>query len=121
AMIFLLRSPSIERFMVKNGPDIYRKTASESFIAKNFKNMLTWIDDTGRVLSMQERGLDDAKKFLEFHLKKSLTKSGVPGGIIPDIRRGFRILRGDQPVSKSIKKALSELTSTDGLIFGTNK
>jgi len=121
AMIFLLRSPTIEKFLVKNGPDIYRKTDSESFIAKNFKNMLIWVDDTGRVLSMQERELDDAKKFLEVHLKKSLTKSGVPSGIIPDIRRGFKVLRGDQPVSKSIKKALSELTSTDGLVFGTNK
>jgi tRNA nucleotidyltransferase (CCA-adding enzyme) len=121
AMIFLLRSPIIERFVVKNGPDIYRKTDSESFIAKNSKNMLIWIDDTGRVLSMQERGLDDAKKFLEFHLRKSLTKSGVPSGIIPDIRHGFRVLRGDEHVSKSIKKALSELTSTDGLIFGANK
>jgi len=121
AMIFLLRSPTIEKFLVKNGPDIYRKTDSESFIVKNSKNMLIWVDDTGRVLSMQERELGDVKKFLEVHLKKSLTKSGVPSGIIPDIRRGFKILRGDQPVSKSIKKALSELTSTDGLIFGTNK
>lgn len=121
AMIFLLRSPIIEKFLVKNGPDIYRKTDSENFLAKNSKNMLTWVDDTGRVLSMQERGLGDVKKFLEVHLKKNLTKSGVPSGIIPDIRRGFRVLRGNQPVSKSIKKALSELTSTDGLIFGTNK
>ena len=121
AMIFLLQSPTIVKFLVKNGPDIYRKTDSESFIAKNSKNMLTWIDDNGRVLSMQEREIGDAKKFLEVLLKKSLTKSGVPSGIIPDIRRGFRVLRGDQPVSKSIKKALSELTSTDGLVFGTNK
>jgi len=121
AMIFLLRSPHIENFMVKNGPDIYRKADSEIFIEKNSKNMLTWVDETGRVLSMQQRDLDDAKKFLEFHLKKSLSKSGVPSGIIPDVKRGFKVLRGDQPVSKSIKKALSELTSTDGLVFGTNK
>ncbi|HXX05510.1 MAG TPA: CCA tRNA nucleotidyltransferase, partial [Candidatus Bathyarchaeia archaeon] len=121
AMIFLLRSPHIENFMVKNGPDIYRKADSEIFIEKNSKNMLIWVDETGRVLSMQQRDLDDAKKFLEFHLKKNLSKSGVPSGIIPDVKRGFKVLRGDQPVSKSIKKALSELTSTDGLVFGTNK
>ncbi len=121
AMIFLLRSPSIEKFMVKNGPDIYRKADSESFIVKNSKNILIWVDDTGRIISMQEREYEDAKKFLETLLKKNLTKSGVPGGIIPDIKRGFRVFSADKPVSKSIKKALSELTSTDGLFFSTTR
>ena len=121
AMIFLLRSPTIERFVVKNGPDIYRKDDSESFIEKNSKNILTWVDDTGRVLSMQERNLADAKKFLEGNLRRSLTKLGVPNGIIPDIKRGFKVLPGSKPVSKSIKKALSELTSTDELVFSTAK
>ena len=121
AMIFLLRATTIEKFLVKNGPDIYRKADSESFIAKNSKNMLIWTDDTGRILSMQARELVDAKKFLETLLKKSLTKSGVPSGIIPDIRHGFRVLSGERPLSKSIKKALLELTSTDGLVFGTTR
>lgn len=121
AMIFLLRLLTIEKFMVKNGPDIYRKSGSENFIAKNSKNMLTWIDGNGKVLSMQEREFHDAKKFLEFLLKKNLVTSGVPSSIIPDIRRGFRVLYGNVPVSKSIKKALAELTSTDGLVFSSNK
>ncbi|NHI02798.1 CCA tRNA nucleotidyltransferase, archaeal type [Candidatus Nitrosotalea sp. TS] len=121
AMIFLLGSLVIERFMVKNGPEIYRKSDSEHFIAKNSKNILTWVDDNGKVLSMQERQFHDAKKFLESLLRGDLAKSGVPSGIIPDIKRGFRILYGDQSVSKSIKKALTVLTSTDGLVFSTNK
>lgn len=121
AMIFLLRLLTIEKFMVKNGPDIYRKSDSENFIAKNSKNMLTWIDENGKVVSIQEREFHDAKKFLEFLLKKNLTKSGIPAGIIPDIRRGFKVLYGNAPVSKSIKKALSELTSTDGLVFSASK
>lgn len=121
AMLFLFDLPLISKFMIKKGPEIYRRSDSDNFIAKNSKNMLTWIDDTGRILSMQERELYDAKKFLEFLLGRNLTKAGVPSGIIPDIRRGFRVLRGDKSVSKSIKKALAELTSTDGLIFGAHK
>ncbi len=121
AMIFLLKSTSIEKFLIKNGPDVFRKQDSESFVAKNSKNMLTWVDDTGRILSMQERKLYDAKKFLQVLLKKDLTKSGIPNGINADIKRGFQVLEGQKVTSKSIKKALSELTSTDGLIFGTNK
>jgi tRNA nucleotidyltransferase (CCA-adding enzyme) len=121
AMLFLLDSPTIAKFLIKNGPDIYRKSDSENFVLKNSKNLLTWVDDNSQILSMQERGLYDAKKFLEFLLKKNLTKAGIPSGIIPDIRRGFKVLSGDQPASKSIKKALAELTSTDGLIFGGTK
>ncbi|MDE1763051.1 MAG: CCA tRNA nucleotidyltransferase [Thaumarchaeota archaeon] len=121
AMLFLLRLPAIERFTVKNGPEVYRKTDSESFISKNSKNIMTWIDESGRILSMQEREFYDAKKFLEHLLRKDLMQAGVPSGIIPDIKRGFRVLHGNQPVSKSIKKALAEVTSTDGLVFSTNR
>ena len=121
SMIFLLGSPLIEKFMVKNGPEVYRKSDSEHFIAKNSKNILTWVDDNGKVLSMQEREFHDARKFLGSLLRKDLVNSGVPSGIISDVKRGFRILNGSQPVSKSIKKALAVLTSTDGFVFSTNK
>lgn len=121
AMLFLLRLPVIEKFVVKNGPEIYRKSDSENFISKNSRNIMTWIDENGRILSMQQRELHDAKKFLEKILKKNPTHAGVPNGIIPDIKRGFRVLYGDELVSKSIKKALVEVTSTDELIFGTSK
>ena len=121
AMLFLLRSPVIEKFMVKNGPQIYRRSDSDNFIAANSKNMLTWIDDDGKILSMKEREFYDAKKFLQFLLKKNLSKSGIPSGISLDIKRGFKVIDGSQVTSKSIKKALAELTSTDGLVFSSRK
>ena len=121
AMLFLLRSPVIEKFMVKNGPQIYRRSDSDNFIAKNSKNMLTWIDDDGKILSMKEREFYDAKKFLQVLLKKNLSKSGIPSGISLDIKRGFKVIDGSQVTSKSIKKALAELTSTDGLVFSSHK
>ncbi|TLY07956.1 MAG: CCA tRNA nucleotidyltransferase [Thaumarchaeota archaeon] len=121
AMLFLLRSPVIEKFMVKNGPQIYRRSDSDNFIAANSKNMLTWIDNDGKILSMKEREFYDAKKFLQFLLKKNLSKSGIPSGISLDIKRGFKVIDGSQVTSKSIKKALAELTSTDGLVFSSHK
>lgn len=121
AMLFLLRLPVIEKFVVKNGPEIYRKSDSENFVSKNSKNIMTWADEGGRILSMQQRELHDAKKFLEHLLKKNPVQAGVPSGIIPDVKRSFRVLYGDQQVSKSIKKALADVTSTDGLIFSTSK
>ncbi len=121
AMLFLLKSTSIEKFVLKNGPSVFWRQDSQSFVAVNSKNMLTWIDETGRILSMQQRDLYEAKKFLQSLLKRDLSKAGIPSGIIPDIKRGFQVLEGPKVTSKSIKKALSELTSTDGLIFGSNK
>ncbi|MDR3781780.1 MAG: CCA tRNA nucleotidyltransferase [Candidatus Nitrosotalea sp.] len=121
AMLFLLHSPVIEKSMVKNGPDVFRKSESESFILRNSKNKLTWVNDDGRILSLQEREFYNAKKFLQSLLKKNLTKAGIPNGIIPDMKRGFKVLEGYQVTSKSIKKALAELTSTNELIFSSNK
>jgi tRNA nucleotidyltransferase (CCA-adding enzyme) len=121
AMLFLLHSTVIEKFMVKNGPEIFRKPESENFILRNSKNRITWVDDQGRILSLQQREFHDAKKFLQSLLKKNLSKAGIPSGIIPDMKRGFVISGGHQIASKSIKKALAELTSTNELIFGSNK
>ena len=117
AMIFLLRSPKIEKFMIKKGPEVLRRTESERFIAKNYKNKLLWVDESGKILSLQDRPFHDAKLFLKHTLKKNLSSSGVPSGLVPDIKRGFRILDGKQAASKSIKKALTELTTTNG-VFG---
>jgi len=119
AMIFLLRLPKIEKFMVKNGPEVLRKKESESFIAKNHKNKLLWINESGKILSLQDRSFHDAKSFLNNLLKKNLSASGVPSGLVSDIKRGFRVFDGRQAASKSIKKALTELTTTDGFFFSS--
>ncbi|HZS73714.1 MAG TPA: CCA tRNA nucleotidyltransferase, partial [Candidatus Nitrosotalea sp.] len=121
AMLFLLHSTTIEKSMVKNGPDVFRKSESENFILRNSKNKLTWVDDDGKIISLQQREFYDAKKFLQSLLKKNLSKAGIPSGIIPDMKRSFRVLGGNQVTSKSIKKALAELTSTNELIFGSSK
>ena len=36
-MLFLVHSPLIEKFMIKNGPDVFRKPESENFILQNSK------------------------------------------------------------------------------------
>lgn len=121
AMLFLLRSKTVEKFMMKNGPDVFRRTESENFIWRNSKNKLTWIDDEGRILSLQQREFSDAKRFLQSLLKKNLSRAGIPSGIGVDMKRGFRVIEGHKVTSKSIKKALAELTSTNELIFNSNK
>jgi len=68
---------------------------------------------------LQDRSFHDAKLFLNNLLKKNLSTSGVPSGLVSDIKRGFRVFDGRQAASKSIKKALTELTTTDGFFFSS--
>ncbi len=121
AMLFLFHSTTIEKFMVKNGPDVFRRSESENFILRNSKNKLVWVDEDAKILSLQQREFHEAKKFLQSLLKKNLSKAGIPSGIDADMKRGFMVLEGHKVTSKSIKKALAELTSTNELIFGLNK
>jgi tRNA nucleotidyltransferase (CCA-adding enzyme) len=120
ALFFLLRSLKIEKYMIKKGPDVFKRKESENYIAKNSKKtQLMWVDENARILSLQERMHYDARTFLQYLLKKNLSGSGIPRGLVPDIKKGFKVLNGKQAASKSIKKALSELITTDGLVFGS--
>ena len=120
ALLFLLRSLKIEKHMIKKGPDIFKRKESENYIAKNSKKtQLMWIDESTKILSLQERVHSDARPFLQYLLRRNLSSSGIPRGLASDIRKGFKVLNGKQAVSKSIKKALSELITTDGFVFGS--
>jgi len=120
ALLFLLRSPNIEKNTVRKGPDVFMRKESDNYISKNYKkSQIMWVNDTGKIFSLQENKNNDAKKFLQYLLKKNLLASGIPSGIIKDIKSNFKILNGRQVTSKSIKKALSELITTDGLVFGS--
>ena len=120
ALLFLLRSPNIEKNMIRKGPNVFMRRESENYIAKNAKkSQIMWVDNTGKILSLQERTHHDAKTFLQYLLKKNLSTSGIPSGLVNDIKREFKILNGRQATSKSIKKALLELITTNGLAFGS--
>lgn len=120
ALLFLLRSPNIEKNMIRKGPNVFMRRESENYIAKNAKkSQIMWVDNTGKILSLQERVHHNAKTFLQYLLKKNLSTSGIPNGLLNDIKREFKILNGRQVASKSIKKALLELITTDELAFGS--
>jgi tRNA nucleotidyltransferase (CCA-adding enzyme) len=78
-----------------------------------------WVNETGRIFSLQENKNYDVRRFLQHLLKKNLLASGIPAGLVKDIKSNFKILNGRQATSKSIKKALLELITTDGLVFGS--
>ena len=119
ALLFLLRSQNVEKNMIRRGPNVFMRKQSENYITTNSKKSeIMWVDNTGKILSLQGRVHHNAKMFLQYLLKKNITSSGIPSGLVADIKRGFKIQSGQQVTSKSIKKALLELITTDGFFFG---
>ena len=120
-LFFLLESIEISKYSVKEGPEFFGEYDSSQFIAKNEKKSLSvWINKNKKILSLEKRVENDAKKFMNHLLAKELDKSGIPKGIKTDIKKGFNISLGSNNLNKSIKAQLLELVSTDAAIFSSN-
>jgi len=91
-LIFEFDSLDIPNDMVREGPEFFSEADSESFIAKNSKKSeLMWINNKGKILSLQKRKHSNAKLFLQDLLKNKLDESGIPRGLKADIKKGFNI------------------------------
>ncbi len=91
-LIFEFESLEIPRDMVHEGPEFFSEADSNSFITKNSKKSeMLWINNKGKILSLQKRKHSNAKSFLQDLLKNNLDRSGVPKGLKSDIKKGFTI------------------------------
>jgi tRNA nucleotidyltransferase (CCA-adding enzyme) len=91
-LIFEFDSLDIPKDVVREGPEFFSESDSESFIAKNSKKReMLWINNKGKILSLQKRKHSNAKLFLQDLLKNNLDKSGVPKGLKADIKKRFKI------------------------------
>ncbi len=121
ALFFVSQALEIEKKMVRHGPNFFSESDSEKFITKNFKKgEIMWIDNNGKILSLQKRQNNDARVFLNDLLKNHLNKSGIPKGLKNDFKNGFKIIPGNKITNKTIKEVLLELVTTDATIFSTN-
>jgi len=92
ALIFLLHAKKIEISLVRSGPEISSKEHCEKFIAANLKkSQLMWINNEGKMQSLQKRKHDDVKLFLRDILKNNLKNSGIPKGLEKDFKKGIKI------------------------------
>ena len=120
-LVFMIESMNISEKQVKQGPDVFKEKDSASFIAKNLKkSQLMWVDKDNRILSLEKREFDNAKKFLENLLTVKLNRSGIPKGLRTDFKNGFKISVGDKGLRKSIKDELLEFVTTDEKIFSSH-
>jgi len=120
-LLFLMQSLEIPEDYVKDGPEFFSESDSDSFVSKNTKkSKLMWVSKSKKIHSLEKRKFSTTKKFLDDVLKNQINKSGVPKGLEGDIKKGYKIVTGKKVVSKSIKEAISELVSTNGAIFSSN-
>ena len=118
ALIFLLHTKKIENSLVRSGPEIFSKEHCKKFIAANLKKShLMWINEEGKIQSLQKRASDDVKLFLRGILKNNLKNSGIPKGLTKDFKKGIKIIDGNKVSTKSIKEAIANIAITDETVF----
>jgi len=118
ALIFLLHAKKIENSLVRIGPEISRKDHCEKFILANLKkSQLMWINEEGKIQSLQKRKHDDVKLFLRDILKNNLKDSGIPNGLEKDFKKDVKIIDASKVSTKSIKEAVAKIAITDETIF----
>jgi len=118
ALVFLLHAKKIENSLVRIGPEISSKAHCEKFILANSKkSQLMWIDEKGKIKSLQKRKYDDAILFLKNLLKNNLKNSGIPRGLEKDFKIGVKIISANKVSNKSIKEAIANIAVTDETIF----
>ena len=76
-----------------------------------------WINEEGKIQSLQKRKYDDAISFLQNLLKNNLKNSGIPKGLEKDFKKGVKIINANKVSNKSIKEAIANITVTDETIF----
>jgi len=122
AMLILVENILINKNQIRTGPEFFEDRFSSKFIEVNVKkSKLMWVDKFGKLQSLQKRNYHNAKLFLNKTLKqKNLSKFGVPKGLHNDFKRHVSVKSGDKITNKSIKTAISELTSINATIFSAS-
>ena len=122
AIFVLLEDILLNKNQIKTGPELFEDRFSKKFIEVNVKkSKLMWVDKNGKLQSLQKRNHNDAKLFLNKMLGKNLSKFGIPKGLQNDFKRHFLVTTGDKISNKSIKAAITKLTSTNATIFPSSQ
>lgn len=120
ALLFVLQSVILDERYLRIGPDFFSADFSEKFIfANKKKSIMMWVNDDGKVCSLQKRPQPDALLLVRNLLKKNIEKSGISAGLKEDIKL-FNLVLGNKITSKSIKEAIAKLVSTDETVFSSS-
>lgn len=114
ALAFLLESMTLPSYTKRKGPEVFRRNDAASFLAGKKKPLMIWVDKEMRVTMLVDRKATDAIKFT-----RSLLQNAENSGIPKDLIAGkLQIYDGNRKTRGVAKEAVSEVVSTERLIFG---
>jgi len=122
AILLLLESLTLPKYVVKVGPDVYRKADAIRFVQKNLnRSTLMWFSKDGRIISLQERAERNAVDALR-NLLSNPTELGVAEGLREPLRSSATILTGREALeaveSKAwLRREVQRLAATKYLTF----
>lgn len=113
AFAFMLESLTLPTYAARKGPEIFRRSETDSFVAKANSPLAMWADKEIRVSVIARRKETDATKLLRRLLQKK--DSGIARDMITGKLQIYS--GGDRNLSGQVKMAVDELASTESLIF----
>jgi tRNA nucleotidyltransferase (CCA-adding enzyme) len=118
ALAFLLESITLPAYTKKNGPEIFRRKDTDSFLLnrKRTRPIAIWVDREMRIAMVIERRFTDARKFVKSLLLDHRENSGISKDLIVN---KLQIYSGsDRKTIKGLaKQAIGDVISTEHLIF----
>ncbi|MGI0020336.1 MAG: CCA tRNA nucleotidyltransferase [Nitrososphaera sp.] len=113
AFAFMLESLTLPPYAARKGPEIFRRSDTDSFVAKANGPLAMWADKEIRVSMIARRKETDATKLLRGLLQKK--DSGIARDMITGKLQIYS--GGERRLSGQVKAAVDELASTESLIF----
>jgi tRNA nucleotidyltransferase (CCA-adding enzyme) len=115
ALVFLLESLTLPLYIKKNGPQIFRRKDTASFLSNKKRPLAIWVDREMRIAMLVDRNATDARKFVKSLLLNDVDKSGISRDLIVN---KLQIYTGnDRKIKGLVKEAVSKVVSTEHLIF----
>ena len=115
ALAFLLESMTLPPYTKRRGPEIFRRMDAARFLAGKKKSHMVWVDKEMRVAMLVDRNATDAIKFAR-SLLQNAESSGIPKDLI--VAGKFKIYGGNTKAKGIAKEVISDVVSTERLIFG---
>ncbi|HWS19495.1 MAG TPA: CCA tRNA nucleotidyltransferase [Nitrososphaera sp.] len=118
ALAFLLESITLPEYAKKEGPEIFRRQETASFLSnrKRKRPIAIWVDGEMRITMLIARRAKDARKFVRSLLLTHRENSGISKDLIVN---KIHIYSGsDRKIIKGpAKEAVSDVVSTEHLVF----
>ncbi len=118
AMAFLLNSLTLPPFTMRNGPDVFRKNDSASYLRKPKRSPhIAWVDSEMRLAMLVDRKVTDANAHIKSLFGDRMGNSGISKDMLAE-RSMLRIYSGKGRKLRGVaKEAVEEIVSTEHFIL----